>query len=138
MVDIERFDVIVIGAGQAGVPLTTALAGAGLEIALIEQKHVGGSCINWGCTPTKTMAASARIAYHARRAADYGVENGPVSVDMKTVRERKRDMVQSFRQSTRGQIENSSAELIMGMARFIGDKTIEVQLHQGGARRLSG
>src|ERR687886_1371343 len=94
---MQGYDAIVIGAGQAGSPLSTALARAGRKTALIERKHVGGTCINEGCTPTKTMVASARVAYLARRAADYGVHTGPVSVDMVTVRRRKRDVVDSFR-----------------------------------------
>ena len=80
----EKYDAIVIGAGQAGVPLSTSLAKAGRRTILIEQEHVGGTCINVGCTPTKTMVASARVAYLARRAADYGVETGP---GMRTDRE---------------------------------------------------
>jgi pyruvate/2-oxoglutarate dehydrogenase complex dihydrolipoamide dehydrogenase (E3) component len=137
MADPERFDAIVIGAGQAGVPLTTAFAGAGYKTAVIEHKHVGGTCINEGCTPTKTMVASARVAYLARRAADYGVENQPVSVDMEKVRQRKRDIVESFRQGNVTRIENSGAELIMGLARFTGHKRVEVQLNSGGTRHLS-
>ena len=93
----QHYDAIVIGAGQAGGPLSTALARAGRTTALIEREHVGGTCINEGCTPTKTMVASARVAYLARRAADYGVHTGPVSVDMARVRQRKRDIVESFR-----------------------------------------
>src|SRR5207253_11491248 len=93
----EHYDAIVIGAGQSGGPLSTALAKAGRQTAIIERKHVGGTCINEGCTPTKTMVASARVAYLARRAEDYGVHTGPVSVDMIKVRQRKRDMVTSFR-----------------------------------------
>src|ERR671935_2970249 len=93
----ERFDAVVLGAGQAGGPLSTALATAGYRTALIEREHVGGTCINEGCTPTKTMVASARAAYLARRAADYGVQAGPVAVNMAAVRQRKRAIVQSFR-----------------------------------------
>ena len=94
----EKVDAIVIGAGQAGVPLARALAAAGRRTALVERTHVGGTCINEGCTPTKTMVASARVAYLARRAADYGVRTGPVSVDLARVRERKRAIVESFRE----------------------------------------
>src|SRR5688572_33206962 len=94
---VETFDAIVIGAGQAGGPLSTALAKAGKRTALIEREHVGGTCINEGCTPTKTMVASARVAYLARRGADYGVRAGSVSVDLAKVRERKRAIVESFR-----------------------------------------
>src|SRR6059036_2746226 len=91
------YDAIVIGAGQAGGPLAGALAGAGKRTALIERIHVGGTCINEGCTPTKTMVASARVAYLARRAAGYGVRAGSVTVDMTAVRRRKRAIVDSFR-----------------------------------------
>ena len=79
---MDHFDAIVIGSGQAGTPLTIALAEAGRKTALVESRHVGGTCINVGCTPTKTMVASARIAYLARRAADYGIRCGPVGVDL--------------------------------------------------------
>jgi hypothetical protein len=79
---MDHYDAIVIGAGQAGTPLTIALGGAGRKTALVESQHVGGTCINEGCTPTKTMVASARIAYLARRAADYGICCGNVGVDM--------------------------------------------------------
>src|ERR1700755_1676011 len=93
------YDAIVIGAGQAGGPLSTALAQAGRKTAIIERIHVGGTCINEGCTPTKTMVASARVAYLARRGADYGVHTGPISVDLARVRERKQGVVDSFRNS---------------------------------------
>jgi pyruvate/2-oxoglutarate dehydrogenase complex dihydrolipoamide dehydrogenase (E3) component len=93
----EGYEAIVIGSGQAGTPLSGTLARAGWKRALIERAHVGGTCVNEGCAPTKTMVASARVAYLARRAADYGVHTGPVSVDMAKVRQRKRAIVDSFR-----------------------------------------
>src|SRR6516164_3678419 len=93
----QQYDAIVIGSGQGGTPLSIALAHAGMHTALIERTHVGGTCINEGCTPTKTMVASGRVAYLARRAADYGVHTGPISIDMQRVRQRKRDIVESFR-----------------------------------------
>jgi len=77
-----QYDAIVIGAGQAGVPLSQALAGAGMRTALLEREHVGGTCINYGCTPTKTMVASGRVAYLARRAGDYGVQVGKIEIDI--------------------------------------------------------
>src|SRR3954453_14774493 len=107
MADTQQYDAIVIGAGQAGGPLSTALAKAGRRTAIIEREHVGGTCINEGCTPTKTMVASARVAYLARRGADYGVQTGPISVDMKKVRQRKRDIVNSFRDSGQNRIEST-------------------------------
>src|ERR671938_104277 len=91
------YDAVVIGAGQGGVPLARTLARAGRRTALVEREHVGGTCINEGCTPTKTMIASAKVAYLDRRSADYGIHDGPVTVDMVRVRQRKREMVDSFR-----------------------------------------
>src|SRR5881275_2787372 len=92
-----HYDAIVIGSGQAGGPLSTALARAGWKVAIIEREHVGGTCINEGCTPTKTMVASARVAYLASRGAEYGANTGPMQIDMRRVRQRKRDIVDRFR-----------------------------------------
>src|ERR1700712_4808310 len=94
---MDHYDAIVIGSGQAGTPLSIALAESGRKTALVESQNVGGTCINVGCTPTKTMVASARIAYLARRAADYGVRCGPVDVDLEQVRRRKQAIVDDFR-----------------------------------------
>jgi pyruvate/2-oxoglutarate dehydrogenase complex dihydrolipoamide dehydrogenase (E3) component len=126
----EQYEAIIIGAGQAGVPLSRALASAGWKTVLIEKQHVGGTCINEGCTPTKTMVASARAAYMARRSEDFGVQTGPISVDMVKVRQRKRDIVDSFRSSNRKRLENTDGlDLIMGVASFSGPKTVKVQLN---------
>ncbi len=123
----EKYDAIVIGAGQAGVPLSIALAKAGRRTVLIEREHVGGTCINEGCTPTKTMVASARVAYLARRAADYGVETGPVRVDLGQVRERKRSIVESFRSGGQRRIEaTDGVDLVFGEARFTAPRTVAV------------
>jgi pyruvate/2-oxoglutarate dehydrogenase complex dihydrolipoamide dehydrogenase (E3) component len=134
----ERYDAIIVGAGQAGTPLATTLANAGWKVALIEREHVGGSCVNEGCTPTKTMVASARVAYLVRRAADYGIQTGPVSVEMAKVRQRKRDIVNSFRSGSQGRVEAAEgADLLMGEAHFVGPKAVEVRLNTGGIRRLT-
>ncbi len=134
---VESFDAIVIGSGQGGNPLAGALAAAGKKTALIERQDVGGTCINRGCTPTKTMVASARAAYMARRGADYGVRLGPVTVDMGRVRERKRAIVRSFREGGEKRLEKAHVELIRGEASFTGPKQIRVALHGGGERQLS-
>jgi pyruvate/2-oxoglutarate dehydrogenase complex dihydrolipoamide dehydrogenase (E3) component len=132
------YDAIVIGAGQAGGPLSTALARAGWKTALIERVHVGGTCINEGCTPTKTMVASARVTYLARRGADYGVQTGPVTVDMTKVRQRKRDIVESFRSSGQRRIEKTEGvDLLLAEASFTGLKTLEVRLNNGEMRQLT-
>src|SRR5215475_9595492 len=115
MASPEQFDAIIIGSGQAGTPLSTALAQAGMRTALIERVHVGGTCINEGCTPTKTMVASGRVAYLARRAADYGVDTGEISIDLQKVRQRKRNVVNSFRDGNQSRIEKTAnLELIFG------------------------
>ncbi len=136
---VEKYDAVVIGAGQSGGPLATALTEAGRKTVLIEREHVGGTCINEGCTPTKTMVASARVAYLARRAADYGVETGPVTVDMVRVRARKRAMVDSFRTgSERRLAETEGLTFHCGEASFTGPKQIVVRLAGGGSIHLSG
>jgi pyruvate/2-oxoglutarate dehydrogenase complex dihydrolipoamide dehydrogenase (E3) component len=123
----QRYDAIVIGAGQAGGPLAGALARSGKRTALIEREHVGGTCINEGCTPTKTMVASARVAYLARRGADYGVETGPIRVDLGRVRERKRAIVNSFRSGSLRRIEAAQGiDLICAEARFTGPRQVAV------------
>lgn len=134
----EECKAVIIGTGQAGKPLATALANAGWKTAVVESGHVGGSCINVGCTPTKTMVASARVAYLARRAAEYGVNTGDVSVDMARVRERKQNIVEMFRGgSQRGLERTDNLELIFGKASFVDSHAVEVQLNNGGNRRLS-
>src|SRR3984957_12388572 len=105
---VEQYDALIIGSGQAGTPLSTALAEAGMRTALLERNHVGGTCVNEGCTPTKTMVASGRVAYLARRAADYGVHTGPISLDLKRVRERKRNIVDRFRNGSQERIEKAA------------------------------
>src|ERR1700759_1236557 len=85
----EKFDAIIVGAGQAGPPLAGRMTDAGLTVAVIERKHVGGTCVNTGCIPTKTLVASAHAAHLARRGAEYGVGTGSISVDMAKVKARK-------------------------------------------------
>ncbi len=83
------YDAIVIGTGQSGPPLARRLAGAGMKVAIIERARFGGTCVNTGCTPTKTLVASAYAAHLARRGADYGFITGDIKVDMKRVKVRK-------------------------------------------------
>lgn len=135
----HEYQAIVIGSGQGGNPLCAALAGAGLRTALIERQHVGGTCINEGCTPTKTMVASARVAYLARRGADYGVHAENLRIDMERVRLRKRDIVNSFRNGSQSRLEKTAnLDLIFGEARFTGKKSLAVRLNDGGERELTG
>src|SRR5277367_800151 len=103
----DHYQAIVIGSGQGGTPLCQALASAGMRTALVERAHVGGTCVNEGCTPTKTMIASGRVAYLARRGADYGVHTGSITIDMERVRQRKRDIVKNFRNGNQTRIEKT-------------------------------
>jgi pyruvate/2-oxoglutarate dehydrogenase complex dihydrolipoamide dehydrogenase (E3) component len=133
----EKFDAIIIGSGQGGNPLAEVLTAAGKKTAMIERKDAGGTCINTGCTPTKTMVASARVAYLARRGSDYGVDVGPVAIDMARVRERKRNIVSTFRQSREKRLANAHVELIRGEASFAGPGKMSVALRDGGKRQLT-
>jgi len=134
----NHYDAIVIGSGQGGTPLCMALAGAGMRTALIEKTHVGGTCINEGCTPTKTMVASGRVAYLTRRSADYGVETGNLRMEMARVRQRKRDIVDSFRNGSQKRLENTTnLDLIFGEASFTAARSITVRLKDGSQRSLS-
>ena len=98
------YDVLIVGGGQAGIPLAYKLAGEGLSVALAERKDLGGSCVNFGCSPTKAVIASAKVAYQARRAAEYGVEIPEVRVDFPSVLERARGVA---RRNAPGSIRGS-------------------------------
>jgi len=129
----QHYDAIVIGSGQGGTPLCQALANAGLRTALVETIHVGGTCINEGCTPTKTMVASGRVAYLARRGPDYGVHTDAVRIAMERVRKRKRDIVTSFRSGSERRIaKTKNLDLIYGVASFSGPKSIVVRTAKRG------
>lgn len=117
----DQYDTLIIGAGQAGIPLAKALAKAGRTVALAERKHLGGSCVNFGCTPTKAAIASARVAHVARRAAEYGVTIPSVEVDFPKVLERANTIAESSRnwlQQSFGSSDNP--RLLHGHVRFVG------------------
>ena len=134
----ERFDAIVIGTGQGGGPLSGSMADAAWNVAVIEREHVGGTCINVGCSPTKTMVASARVAYLAQRAADYGVNTGSITIDQKVVRQRKQNIVDSFSNGSRNALlRRETLELIMGEGSFTSPNEVTVELLDGGVRALT-
>jgi len=128
-----RYDAIVIGSGQGGNPLAYRLADLGWTVALAEQAYLGGTCINTGCTPTKTMVASAQVAYYARQAARWGVQTGDVRVDLPAVVARKSQVVESFRSGNQSRVDaRKTLRLYRGHARFsgphavrVGDETLE-------------
>jgi len=124
-----EFDAVIVGSGQGGVPLATALAAKGERTAIIEMGAVGGSCINYGCTPTKTMVASARVAHQVARAQEFGVNatHGSHIVNMARIRDRKRNIVDSFRSSSERRIESSeNLTLIRGAASFVDSHSLTV------------
>lgn len=123
----QRFDAIIIGAGQAGPPLAGRLTSAGMSVAVVERKLVGGTCVNYGCIPTKTLVASAHAAQVARRGADFGVGTGVVSVDMAKVKARKDKIVHDDRHGVESWLQNmDGCTLLRGHARFTGPKTLSV------------
>jgi pyruvate/2-oxoglutarate dehydrogenase complex dihydrolipoamide dehydrogenase (E3) component len=138
MTSTEDYDAIIIGASRAGISLGSALAQAGWRTALIERDQLGGTCVNVGCTPTKTMAATARVAYLAGRAVEYGVQTGPVSVDLAEVRRRKDELVNMVRALPEDLIEHTEGlDLVPGEAHFVAPQEIEVRSAGGETRHLS-
>jgi pyruvate/2-oxoglutarate dehydrogenase complex dihydrolipoamide dehydrogenase (E3) component len=138
MSEQRDYDLIVIGSGGAAFAGAIRARDLGRRVLMVDRGTIGGTCVNVGCTPTKTMIASARVAYLARRAADYGVVAGPVRVDLAKVRRRKQAIVESFRSSGQSKLEKTpNVTLLFGEARFTGPKAVEVALNDGGTRRLT-
>src|ERR1700751_4786972 len=117
---MTAYDAIIIGTGQAGPPLARRMAGLGMRVAIIERGRFGGTCINNGCTPTKTLIASADVARLARRATDYGVQVGAVKTDMARVKARKDAIVDSSRSSLEQWLRSlANVTVYLGQARFV-------------------
>jgi pyruvate/2-oxoglutarate dehydrogenase complex dihydrolipoamide dehydrogenase (E3) component len=122
-----NYDAIIIGSGQGGGPLAHKLADLKWKVAFIEKDQLGGSCINYGCTPTKTMMASARIAHHARRAAEFGIHTGPIKVNLAEVVARKNELVEAWRNGQEGHAaDRPTLDLYRGHGRFVGPHEVEV------------
>ncbi|CAB3799415.1 putative pyridine nucleotide-disulfide oxidoreductase RclA [Paraburkholderia ultramafica] len=138
MSEVEHFDTLILGSGQGGKLLAWHLGRSGQRVAVVERQWVGGSCPAVACLPSKNEIWSARVAHLARHAAEFGSVTGPVAIDMAKVRDRKRDMVEREAAFHVQAYASSGAELIMGRGRFVGPKTIEVRLNDGGTRTLSG
>jgi pyruvate/2-oxoglutarate dehydrogenase complex dihydrolipoamide dehydrogenase (E3) component len=125
---LDVLDVLIIGSGQAGVPLASRLAAAGKRVVVVERGHVGGTCVNAGCTPTKTLVASARAAHVVRTSARLGVRVGEVTVDFAAVMARKTDMVRRWRAGSERRLTTGGERLrlVRGHARFVAPRTVEV------------
>jgi pyruvate/2-oxoglutarate dehydrogenase complex dihydrolipoamide dehydrogenase (E3) component len=131
---MPRYDAIVLGSGQAGNPLSQKLADKGWSVALVEQEHLGGTCINTGCTPTKTMVASAQVAHYARHAERWGVKTGEVAVDLPAVVGRKEKIVRQWRSWLEKKVQDrKNLHLYRGHARFVGPHRVRV-----GEQELEG
>ena len=135
---MREFDAIIIGSGQGGNPLAKKLAEAGLKTALIEKDKIGGTCINYGCTPTKTMIASAKTAYTISKAAKLGIKSSLPEPDIQAILRRKTQVVESFRGGTAGGLNKTkNLEVISGTAAFTGTKQIEVTNADGSRENLT-
>lgn len=135
------YDVLILGSGQAATPLALAFANAKQKVALVEKSHIGGCCINEGCTPTKTMIASGRVAYLTRRGQDYGVhisEGGKnkVAVEMEKVRQRKRDIVASFRGGSERRLKAAGVDVLMGEGGFVSKNEVNVSTDDGSEKAV--
>jgi pyruvate/2-oxoglutarate dehydrogenase complex dihydrolipoamide dehydrogenase (E3) component len=134
---MTHYDAIVIGSGQAGNPLVQKLADQGWSVALIEKEHLGGTCVNTGCTPTKTMVASAQVAHYARHAANWGVQAGAVRVDLASVVARKDRVVNQWRSGVEKKTaDRKNLRLYRGAARFIGPHRIRVTQEEIESERI--
>ena len=133
---MEKFDSVVIGSGQAGPALAVKLAGRGEQVALVEAERLGGTCVNNGCTPTKTLRKSARVAHLARRAAEFGIELGEVRVDFARAMARMRERVEASRKGLEAWVRGSGVEVIIGHGQVMRREGESFVIDAGG-RRLS-
>jgi pyruvate/2-oxoglutarate dehydrogenase complex dihydrolipoamide dehydrogenase (E3) component len=136
--EIVHYEILVIGSGEAGKHATWTFAQAGRRTAVVERKYVGGSCPNIACLPSKNVIRSAKANWFARHGAEYGIQAGPVSTDMRGVFNRKRKMVEGEVQGHLNRLKATGAELIRGEARFVAPKTVEVRLNDGGRLMMTG
>src|SRR6058998_1185166 len=120
----EEYDLLVLGSGEAGKYIAWTLARKGMKTAVIERKHIGGSCPNVACLPSKNVIHSAKVASYFRRGEEFGIVNGSGRIDMAAVRARKRRMVDGLTEMHRDKFAKSGAEIIMGSGRFIGERTL--------------
>jgi len=134
----EEYDVVVLGSGEAGKYIAWTLAKKGMRAVVIERKYVGGSCPNIACLPSKNIIHSAKVASYFWRSGEFGITKDNCQIHMSGVRDRKRKMVDGLVNMHFANFKASGAELLMGSGRFIGPKTIEVALADGGTRVLRG
>jgi len=138
MAQAEHYDILILGSGGGGKLMAWHMGRSGKRTAVVERRYIGGACPNIACLPSKNEVWSAKVAHLARHGAQFGTRTGSVSVDMVAVRQRKRAMVEELIAIHLRNYQASGAELIMGNGRFVGPRTVEVRLNDGGTRLLSG
>jgi pyruvate/2-oxoglutarate dehydrogenase complex dihydrolipoamide dehydrogenase (E3) component len=138
MTEPDQYDVLVLGSGTGGKLIAWTMAREGNRTASIERKYVGGACQNIACLPSKNIIHSAKVASLFARHQEFGIETGPIRVNMAGVFERKRKMVEDLKKAQLNEYQASGAELIWGNARFTGPRTLQVALRDGGERTLTG
>jgi len=138
MSELERYEIVIIGSGEAGKHLAWTMAPAGHRTAVVERKYIGGACPNIACLPSKNEIRSAKAHWYARHGAEYGIKTGPVSTDMRGVLDRKRKMVEHGVQLHLDRFRDTGVDLIKGEARFVSPEAIEVHLGEGGTRAITG
>ena len=134
----EEYDLVIIGSGAGSKLSAWTFASRGQRVAVVEKKYVGGSCPNIACLPSKNIIHTAQVASYVRRSEEFGIARDGFRVDMSAVRDRKRKMVSGLVEVHLGEYRHSGAELIMGTGRFVGPRTVEVTLNDGGRRWLRG
>jgi pyruvate/2-oxoglutarate dehydrogenase complex dihydrolipoamide dehydrogenase (E3) component len=138
MADVEKYDILVLGSGEAGKWTAWTMADEGHRTAMVERKWLGGSCPNIACLPSKNMIYSARVASLARRGAEFGLEIDKFRINLAGVQRRKRQMVEAEHQFHAKRTNDAGIELVMGEGSFVAPKTVEVVLNDGGTRRIVG
>ena len=134
----EEYDLVVLGSGAGGKLIAWTSAQKGQRVVVVERKYVGGSCPNIACLPSKNIIHSAKVASFLYRSDEFGISKENVRIDMGAVRERKREMVRKLVDIHLDRYQQSGAELVMGTGRFVGPKTVEVELAGGGTRTFRG
>ncbi len=138
MQDVDKYEILVLGSGEAGKWTAWTMADEGRRTAMVERKWLGGSCPNVACLPSKNVAYSARVASLARRGVEFGLEMNSLAINMAGVQLRKRKMVEAEHQFHAKRTADAGIDLIMGEARFVAPRTVEVALNDGGTRQISG
>jgi pyruvate/2-oxoglutarate dehydrogenase complex dihydrolipoamide dehydrogenase (E3) component len=134
---LEKFDVLVLGSGEAGKYLSWSLGAEGKRVALVERRYIGGSCPNIACLPSKNVVHSAKVAWYARRLREFGLNSPPPGIDMTVVRDRKRAMVHGLVDVHNKRFAANHVEFICGRGVFTGSRKLSVELEQGGFRSLA-